>query len=222
MTPPDPNDLFNDIPDPLGAANAPPVPSMEFERSVTRSRRRRRLTIAAAVTGIWSVGFSLILGLRADIKKPVIAGQMIAWAVATVAALWVGSVTRVEGFPPSKRLIGAALLAVSAVFWGLALLQSPGVEAALSLQSIVGCAMTGLVAAAPPSLAFAVVLHRGFLTNSTLHGALVGAACGLLGAVGVHSHCPVVTPSHVAVAHGIVLVFGAIAGAALGRWLGRA
>ncbi|MBK8253956.1 MAG: DUF1109 family protein [Polyangiaceae bacterium] len=222
MMPPEPNELFNDIPDPLGGpATSPVVPNQE-ERSLTRTNRKRRQAIAAAFTGVWLVGFSLVLGLRSDANKPVIAGQLAVWTVTAAGALWVGMVAKAEGFPISKRGILVALSATALLFWGLSLLHSPGVEANLTIPSIVGCAVTGLIVAIPPSIAFSLVLRRGFLMNPTLRGALVGMVCGLLGAVGVHSHCPVVTPSHVAVAHGVVLVLGAIGGAALGRFFGKA
>ena len=54
-----------------------------------------------------------------------------------------------------------------------------------------------------------------------LRGAAVGAACGVGGVIGIHLHCAVDAPSHLLVAHGAIIVAGALAGAVLGAVRGR-
>ena len=83
------------------------------------------------------------------------------------------------------------------------------------------CVKHGALAGLPGLVGAAVVLRHAFLNAPVLRGALVGAACGLVGAISIHSHCPVVSASHVLVAHGLpIVVFGAL-GAIFGAFRGR-
>ncbi len=78
-----------------------------------------------------------------------------------------------------------------------------------------------LVFAAPPAVIAGVVFRRGFLNAPGLRGALLGAVCGLSGAAGIHSHCAVVTFSHVLVAHGASIIACGVIGALLGSRFGE-
>jgi hypothetical protein len=82
---------------------------------------------------------------------------------------------------------------------------------------VLGGAQFALV---PLALA-ALSLRRSFLSAPAWRGAAVGAACGLVGAFGIHAHCHYTAAAHVLGAHGLPVLACALLGAAAGALGGR-
>lgn len=217
-------DRFADIPDPLrGAApRPPPLPELPSEPSPTRDQRARRGWLALAVSAVWLVLFALLLGPRPDLARTEILLRLAAWTLALPLGLFVALRPRSNGWPLGITALRLGLVALVAVFVGLALLPAEGSQAPLSFTTVRGCLLVTLLFGLPPLAVAALVLRGAFLNAPALRGAVVGAVCGLAGAAGIHSHCVVVTDSHVLLAHGLPIVLFAAIGAFLGIRRGRA
>lgn len=216
-------DRFADIPDPARREPPRPVPPpvVADEPSPTRAQASRRRKVAFVVGAAGAVGMALALGLRADLFSPAVLLQIGVWTVAAPLCLSLALRPRAGGFPASVRAmrLGAAVLA--ALFVGLACIPISGLELPLTPKTVRNCFSLGTAGAIPALLAAAFALQRTFLNAPVLRGACVGAVCGLAGAIGIHAHCAVVSPSHVVVAHGLPILVLAGAGAAFGARRGR-
>ncbi len=215
--------LMSDIPDPVrdAGARAPPNIHVPEADALTREQAAQRRWIALALAAVWIVAFALVLGVRADALHAEVLAQIIAWTLALPLGLALALRPRKGGWPPGVAVQRAGLVALAAIFIGLSLVPVDGRQAPLSFGTVRGCLSLAFLIAAPSLLGATLVLRRAFLNAPALRGAVVGAVCGMAGAAGIHTHCPVVTSSHVLVAHGApILVFaalGAIFGARRGR-----
>lgn len=216
---------FGDIPDPLrGRAPRPPPepPQAPSDASPTRAESARRRLVAVGLSLVWLAGFVvLILGLRPDLVRPGVIVQLTSWTFALPLGLFVALRPRASGWPPGVTAVRAALLGIFALFVGLALLPITGMEVPTTFQTVGVCLSFALVLALPPLALAALVLRRALVNAPALRGALVGAVCGLAGSVGIHAHCPVVTVSHVLLAHGLPVAALAAVGALFGHRRGR-
>lgn len=215
--------LFAEIPDPLrdGGARSPPPMEPPAEAAPTRAESAQKRWIAAALGAVWVAAFVFVLGVRTDVMHAEVLVQIVAWTLALPLGLSLALRPRRGGWPAGVTAQRLGLLAVAVVFVGLSLLPIEGVEAALSFRTVRGCASFAFLIALPSLLGAMLVLKRSFLNAPALRGAVVGAVCGMAGAIGIHTHCPVVTSSHVVLAHGLpIFVFaglGALFGARRGR-----
>ncbi len=216
---------FGSIPDPLREpisrepAAPPPAPD---EPSPTRDQTAVRRWIAIASGVLWiAVVVAFGLGLRPDLVRAPVLVQLGLWTVALPIGLVVALRPRASGWPAGVIALRLALAALIGVFVGLALWPVSGVEAPFTAKTVGVCLSFAFVLAVPPLLGAVVVLRRAFLNAPALRGAVVGAVCGLAGSVGIHSHCPVVTTSHVLVAHGLPVLLLAAAGLLFGILRGR-
>lgn len=217
-------DPFADIPDPIrsGGARPPPEPRLPDEPSPTREQRGRKLALAALLATGWLVVFAAVLGFRPDLANVQVAVQLVAWTLALPLGLLVALGPRRSGWPAGVVAQRVALVALLAVFVGFAMFPPEGAQAPLSFQTVRGCLSATFLLALPPLVLAALVLRGSFLNAPALRGGVVGAVCGMAGAAAIHSHCSVVTSSHVFLAHGLpLLVLGAI-GALFGLLRGRA
>lgn len=216
---------FGDIPDPVRAhAPRPPPepPPAPIEASPTRAESGRRRLVAIGVSLVWVLGFVVaVLGLRPDLVSATVIVQLTAWSLALPLGLFVALRPRSSGFPPGVVALRATLLGILALFVGLAILPIAGLEASPTFATIGVCLSFAMLLALPPLVGAALVLRSAFVNAPALRGALVGAVCGLAGSIGIHSHCPVVTASHVLLAHGLPLVLFAALGALFGMRRGR-
>ncbi len=216
---------FSDIPDPVrdGAPRAPPEPPpAPLHASPTRSESARRRGIVIGLCLVWIAALVvLVLGLRPDLLRAPVIVQLSAWTLALPLCLFVALSPRSSGFPPGVVALRSTLLGLLALFVGLALVPLTGVEAQPTIATIGGCLSFAMLLALPPLVGAALVLRSAFVNAPVLRGALVGAVCGLAGSIGIHSHCPVVTASHVLVAHGLPLLLCAALGALFGLRRGR-
>lgn len=216
---------FRDIPDPLRAAAPRPPPEpppAPVEASPTRRESARRRVVTIGLCLVWIAAFVvLVLGLRQDLLRPPVILQLSAWTLALPLGLFVALSPRSSGFPPGVVALRSTLLGLLALFVGLAIFPVAGLEAPTTVATIGVCLSFAMLLALPPLVGAALVLRRAFVNAPALRGALVGAVCGLAGSIGIHSHCPVVTVSHVLVAHGLPLVLFAGLGALFGLRRGR-
>ncbi len=118
-------------------------------------------------------------------------------------------------------LVRAGLVVLVAAFVGLAVIPVDGPQVPLRFDTVSVCLSFAVVLALPALVGAALVLRSSFLNAPVLRGAMVGAVCGLAGTAGIHAHCPVVTPSHVLLAHGPPILLFAALGAVIGMRRGR-
>ena len=228
---------FADIPDPIRQAPArpgsigppgahlsgeAPTTSAPTEPSPTRSQSARRRWIAVAVGAAW-IGALLAahLGVRADLFTAPVVAQLVVWVIALPLGLALALRPRANGWPPGVPLVRAGLVVLVAAFVGLAVIPVDGPQAPLRFDTVSVCLSFAVVLALPALVGAALVLRGAFLNAPALRGAMVGAVCGLAGTAGIHAHCPVVTPSHVLLAHGPPILLFAALGAAIGMRRGR-
>lgn len=214
---------FADIPDPLrdGAARAVPEVAAPEGPSPTRAQASFHRKIALAVGAAGAVGLAVYLGFRADLMLPEVLLQIGLWTLAVPASLALALRPRAGGFPAGVTAVRIGAVSLLGLFIGLALIPVDGVEVPLSPRTVRFCISFGSLAGLPALLCAGIVLRRAFLNAPILRGAFVGAVCGLAGAISIHSHCPVVSSSHILLAHGLpIVVFGAL-GAVFGAFRGR-
>jgi hypothetical protein len=228
---------FGSIPDPLrepssrapsvaagakaAALDIPPPPALD-EPSPTRAEASRSRWIATFAGVLWiAVMVVAVLGLRPDLLRLPVLVQLGLWTVALPFGLAVALRPRASGWPAGVVALRVALAALVGVFAGLALWPVSGTESPLTARTVGVCLSLAFLLAVPPLAAAVVVLRRAFVNAPALRGAVVGAVCGLAGSVGIHSHCPVVTTSHVLLAHGLPVVLLAAVGVLFGIRRGR-
>ena len=215
---------FADIPDPAGAAapRPPPPAAAPDEPSPTRAESARRRWMAVAIGAGWiAVLLAARLGLREDLWRAPVLAQLAVWALALPAGLALALRPARDGWPARATLVRTGLVAIAAAFVGLALLPVDGEDAPLTPGTVAMCLSSAIVLALPAALGAMVVLRRALLNAPALRGAMIGAVIGLAGTTAVHSHCPVVTTSHVLLAHGLPIGIFAAIGALAGVWRGR-
>jgi len=216
-------DPFADIPDPLRSVGerTPPEPRLPVEPSPTRGERVRRLWLAVLLAVVWLVAFAAVLGFRPDVARAEVLGQLAAWTLALPLGLFVALRPRENGWPPGVVALRVALVGLASVFVGLAVFPPAGAQAPLTFTTVRGCLSVTFLLALPPLVVAALVLRGSFLNAPALRGGVVGAVCGLAGAAAIHTHCAVVTSSHVLLAHGLPIVVFAAVGAIFGLLRGR-
>ncbi len=216
-------DRFADIPDPVrsGSARLVPDATAPSEPSPTRADAISRRRIATAIGAAGAIGVAVVLGLRADLLSFEVLLQIGLWTLAVPVSLAIALRPRAGGFPAGVTSVRIGIVSLLGLFIGLGLMPVEGIEVPLTPKTVRFCLSFGALAGLPALLCAAVVLRRTFLNAPVLRGAFVGAVCGLAGAISIHSHCPVVSASHVLLAHGLpILIFGglgAIFGASRGR-----
>ena len=226
MAAPDPFSLedFGSIPDPArGVASRPtPSPAPPGSPSPTRAERRRRKLLAAGFGVAWLVFLVWRLGLRANIGDAGLLASLGLWTLVSGGGLALALRPNARGLPPSLRVVQIILLALAALYVvGVLVRAATAPTVPIHWSNVIGCLSCAHLLAAGPFVVAALLLRRTFLSFPAWRGAVVGAACGLGGAIGIHAHCAVETASHVLVAHGLVIVIAAALGAALGARQGR-
>jgi len=226
MAAPDPFSLenFGSIPDPArGVASRPtPSPSPPGAPSPTRAERRRRTLIAALFGVAWLIFLVWRLGLRANIGDAGLLTSLGLWTLVSGGGLALALRPNARGLPPSLRVVQVLLLALAAFYVaGVLARAATAPTVPIHWTNVIGCLSCAHLLAAGPFVVAALIFRRTFLSFPAWRGAIVGAACGLGGAIGIHAHCAVETASHVLVAHGLVIVIAAALGAALGARQGR-
>ena len=226
MAAPDPFSFedFGTIPDPArGVASRPaPAPVAPAAPSPTRAQRRRRTLLGVGCAVAWLVFLVARLGVRRSIGD---AGVLVSLGLFTLvggAGLGLALRRDARGLPPGLRVLQVILLGFAAFYGVLVLVRSAAVPAvALRWGNVGGCLSCAHLLAAGPLVVATLVFRNSFLSFPAWRGAVIGAACGLGGSVGIHAHCDVETASHLLVAHGLVIVVASLVGAGLGALSGR-
>jgi hypothetical protein len=226
MAAPDPFSLedFGSIPDPARGVASRPTPPLPppGAPSPTRAERRRRTRVAAGFGVAWLVFVVWRLGLRANIADAGLLASLGVWALVSAGGLALLLRPNARGLPPSLRVVQIVLLALAALYVAGVLARAAAApEVPIHWTNALGCLSCAHLLAAGPFVVAALLFRRTFLSFPAWRGAVVGAACGLGGAIGIHAHCAVETAAHVLVAHGLVIVIAAALGAALGARQGR-
>lgn len=222
---------FADIPDPAGglapAAPASPV-TAPSEPSLTRGQRGLRRSVVLLLSAAWVSAIVWRLGLRDDVSAMEVILPLALWIAVGAAGLWAAARRRGPGLPPPAPVALAVSIAVPALFAAVAFawstpegLSAEVAEEAMRWATIRACLLVTLLLAAGPVALACFLLRRSFLSAPAWRGAAVGAVCGIAGAAGVHTHCPVGMSGHVLVAHGIPILVAALVGAVLGALRGR-
>lgn len=220
-----PLDAIADIPDPAAAVAArvaPSPPAPPDAASPTRIERRNRIRFAAALAVAWIVAVIVRFGVRDDLVAPGVLGLLVIWSALAAVGLALTLLPRGRGLPPGIRAVQIALAAIPAIWIATAIARTASApEAPLTLRTAGACMTIANVMALGPLVVAGLLIRGSFTSAPALRGAAVGAAAGLLGAIGIHAHCPIEAASHVVVAHGAPLVAGALVGAVLGALRGR-
>jgi hypothetical protein len=217
-------DDFAAIPDPargvaLRPAPAPPPPT---DPSPTRAERRRRNLLAAGAGIAWIVFLVWHLGVRGNIGDAGLLASLGLWTLLATGGLALALRTNARGLPPSLRVVQIVLLGLASIYVaGVLVRDAAAPNVPIHWSNVVGCLSWAHLLAVGPLLVAALIFRRSFLSFPAWRGAVVGAACGLGGAIGIHAHCVVETASHVLIAHGLVIAVSALLGAALGARQGR-
>lgn len=214
---------MEDIPDPAAflAARPPPLEAKApAERSATRPQRERGRALAVAASLTWTAGSLALWGLRPDLRTPAVVIPLAAWTLLAAGALRIALRPRTRGLPWAPWAVQAALIAVPTGF-ALSALVGADLREPLLEGSTLPCALAGAQIALVPLALAALTLRRSFLSAPAWRGAAVGAACGLIGAFGIHAHCAYAAGAHVLVAHGLPILLCALLGAAAGALGGR-
>ena len=226
MAAPDPFSFedFRSIPDPASGLGVrpPPPPVPPQDPSPTRAERRRRSLIALGFGVAWVVFLVWRLGLRGNIGDAGLLGSLALWTLVSGGGLALALRPNARGLPPSLRVVQIILLALAALYVaGVLVRAATAPDVPIHWSNVLGCLSCAHLLAAGPLVVAALLFRRSFLSFPAWRGAVVGAACGFGGAIGIHAHCSVETASHVLVAHGLVIVVSAALGAVLGARQGR-
>lgn len=228
MAAPDPFSIddFASIPDPasgIGMRPTPPPPPIPpGAPSPTRAERRRRNLVAVGFAIAWVVFLVWRLGLRGNIGDAGLLASLSLWTVVGAGGLALALRPNARGLPPSLRAVQLILLALAALYVvGVLVRDATAPSVPIRWLNIAGCLSWANLLAVGPLVVAALILRRSFLSFPAWRGAVVGAACGFGGAIGIHAHCAVETASHVLVAHGSAIVIAAVLGAILGARQGR-
>jgi hypothetical protein len=226
MAAPDPFSIddFASIPDPAGGASTRPAPAPvpPSDPSPTRAERRRRSLVAVGFAVAWVVFLVWRLGLRGNIGDAGLLASLGLWTLVGGGGLALALRPDARGLPPSLRVVQLILLALAALYVvGVLVRDAAAPDVPIRWLNVMGCLSWANLLAVGPLVVAALILRRSFLSFPAWRGAVVGAACGLGGAIGIHAHCAVETASHVLVAHGSAILIAALLGAALGARQGR-
>lgn len=213
----------------LGAiAGAAPKPCAELDAAVrTMGPVRTRSPISqAAIIGAVSIAYAGALLFLFEIR-PDLEGLPRGWVIAYGSAflvsfpmlLWLSVVPSRGQVLPRWRLaaIGTAVACIAfptagLVFAfhvpGVSVLADSGVGRFFSYAQV--CWRWGVVTALVPVALTAFVLRGAVPVQCRWVAAAIGAAGGALGGAVLHFHCPVADRWHVGLAHGGVVVIGAL------------
>jgi hypothetical protein len=218
-------DKLQEIPDPYEAEAAAPSrpPPALSSPSPSRQAQARRRHVLLAVVLLLEAAWIARAGLapRAG-STPAFAlgafglpaaGAVLAWLAATRPGR-LGL-----GLSP-KRLVLALALTI-ALFAASALFTTDAALQPFTLSSTLACAATSVMLAGLPFAAGFYVFRRALPGSAWLRMAIVGVACGALGALLVRLHCPRESIPHIVLGHGAALIlFGAL-GVATGQRVAR-
>src|SRR5207248_2506958 len=90
------------------------------------------------------------------------------------------------------------------------------------VKPTLSCFLLGMLALLPTLVVVFWALRRAFVTAAHWRGAAIGPACGLGGSLMLNLHCGNPYGGHLALAHGLPVLLGAVLGALAGTRISRA
>ena len=213
-------DKLRDIPDPYDASVATPAPvvvppaASGLSRSSVRARR-------VLIIGL-SLCVATLIALRMGIAPRSEGAAFFALALALPAlggfvALFAAWSTGPHGLGLRTWQLAVSAAVASALFVTSTQAELLGAAHPRSMHGTLPCGALSMVLAAVPLLAGFLAFHRGLGGNVALRMLCFGVGSGALGAVLLRVHCPNDGAAHVLLGHGAAIVFGAVAGALVGR-----
>jgi hypothetical protein len=233
MSPPDPptgraSDIAPALDDVLRTEVLPDAPplgaTLEAELGALAPVRLRRpwvdLAIVIAVSLAYAGALLAYMTVRGDLAvlpPGWVIGFGAAWALSFGALLYLAMVPRRGAVMPRWRHAGVAAAVAALLFLvaGYFLEGRPGAELPVLSRETAVCLRTGALTALVPVVLGALLLRRAMPVGARWTAAALGAAGGSLGGLLLHLHCPLTDGSHVAVAHGGVVLLGAAVAALL-------
>jgi hypothetical protein len=213
-------DKLRDIPDPYDASVATPAPvvvppaTSGLSRSSVRARRGLIIGLSLCVV--------TLTALRMGIAPRSEGAAFFALALALPALG--GLLALFAAWSPGPRGLGLrtgqlALSAAvaSALFVASTQAEYLGAAHPRTMHGTLGCGAVSVVLAAIPLFAGFLAFRRGLGGNVALRMLCFGVGSGVLGAVLLRVHCVNDGAAHVLLGHGAAIVFGAVAGALVGR-----
>ncbi len=216
-----------------------PAPAEELRSLVagqkpTQTRRPfLRYAVLASVSIGWAFGFAMLNGWRrdlAELPRLWFAIYLGAWAVGFAVLAALVHIPRRREVMPRSVLSFRVAAAVAVGFAAAGLLFARHVPGLSTMYEATFanfaryapyCLRMGLLTAAGPLVA-AALLTRGVLWSGTrMAGFAIGAASGSLGGLMLQLHCPVAEASHLGLVHAGVVVLAAAAGTILVPLLSR-
>src|SRR5262245_49168760 len=183
-----------DVPDPVGqVAPQKRAPSAPVGPSPTRAKVRTRRIGALVGALAWAAMVLSFFGPRDDMAEEaaiVATGAGVASAMLVVLLrVSLGGGTR--GLGPKRSWARALAVGGPAAFvaWALLFVRGEGFAALGPTSAVLACAGVALLIIAPAMALGMVAVRRSFVTGAGWRGALLGAACGAVGAIVLTFHC---------------------------------
>jgi hypothetical protein len=223
------HDRLLDIPDPLARSQhaPPPMPPLPAQKSATRAERKRSLTLVIGAAVLYQIVWLALVEHRADLGSSstslLILGVVAPLALAALTAA--AALKRgVHGLGSSVTGLGAAAVAAPVLFALSALVIASRMtdETAPFWDRAVRCIAVTCALTAPPMTMLTLVFRRAFVAAAAWRSAVLGVACGALGAATMTIACSHGEALHVIVAHGSMMLVGGGLGALIGRSVTRA
>jgi hypothetical protein len=229
-------DLFAGIPDPFAGGSGevaasvdrlPAPPVLSTVPSLTRHDQRRRRAVAMAAAMAWQIVWLVAFEHRGDLRSlPVVRvalGVLVPLSAAAIA--WGVAVRRGDrGLGAPRTWIAAAIVVAPLLFVVATLAVDPAdhdASAGAFLNRAMRCAGVTAVLCAPLLAGIVFAFRRAFVAASTWRTAALGVACGAVAATTMSLVCPHDEAGHVLLGHGLFLLLGGLAGAALGKRVTR-
>jgi hypothetical protein len=182
--------------------------------------------VVLAVALVYQCGWVLLAGHRPDLGHVSRAGLATRLGVPfTAAALALAGAIRagVLGLGESWRRVGVLLAASAAIFGvGTVVTGTADAQGAVFWSQNANCMRITCALASVPLVLGVWAFRHSFAVSSRWHGACLGTAAGALAATTMRLICPNDGLGHVLLAHGIMMVVGAVAGAVFGERVMRA
>jgi hypothetical protein len=220
---------FEDIPDPFARQAAAPVPPADvrgFAESAPRARVRQRRLVAVVCALLVEAAWLLLVEHRHDLETssrvrlavglgvPLFAAFIALLGLERRGPLGLGeSPLRLSAFVVGSACVFIVGTLLGAPAWG----DGPGFW-----DRAARCMRVTAVLGTVPLVLGVWAFRHAFPASAPWRTALLGVACGGLAAATMSVACPDDAAAHAIVGHGVMMLVGGLAGAAVGRFATRA
>ncbi|MGD0676421.1 MAG: NrsF family protein [Polyangiaceae bacterium] len=221
-------DRIGEIPDPIANIARVPMPPLRAPIETSTDSRAHRIVVRAlCLSGalLYEAGCLVAFNKRSDLSTmprlmllaemaiPLVAGLLAFAAAVSSGERGIGQ--------PKGRVVGLALGGPALFALGTLALARHDIDAEPFVEHLLRCVLVTSIFTIGPLLLAARAYRRAFAAAAAWRGAALGASCGALGTAAMSLVCSVGSPAHVLIGHGSVIVFAALAGAAIGRRSGE-